>query len=104
MRPGPIGSTAISRPMPLVVRKAPSALPRSTTLVSPVTTWTAQSVAAAATEARMRRSSASSSPSSRIRPRLRAQGRAPAMARSLQVPTTARRPMSPPGNSRGFTT
>ena len=82
----------------------PSALPRSTTLVSPVTIVSSQARAAAAIEATRRRSSSRGSPSSRIIATLRCRGRAPAIARSLAVPITARLPMSPPGNSSGCTT
>ena len=104
MAPGPIGEGLSIRPMPLVVRNSRSALPRSTTLVSPVTIATPQARAAWAMEATIRRRQASSSPSSRIQATLICWGRAPAMARSLAVPVMASWPMSPPGNSRGCTT
>src|SRR5262250_682766 len=91
-------------PTPLVVMKQPSALPRSTTLVSPVTRRTPAFLAAALIESTMRASSASGNPSSRMKAALRYRGRAPAMARSFTVPLTASTPMSPPGKKSGVTT
>ena len=43
-------------------------------------------------------------PSSIIKEAARAIGRAPAVSRSVTVPATASRPMSPPGKNRGSTT
>ena len=54
---------------------------------------------------RPRRAGRSASrPSSRISARLSASGRAPAIARSLTVPLTARSPIEPPGKRSGLTT
>ena len=75
----------------------PSPLPRSTTLVSPVTIGTPASAQAAAIDATMRRRSSIGKPSSSTKPALRASGSAPHIARSLTVPCTASEPMSPPG-------
>ncbi len=66
----------------------PSALPRSTTLVSPVTIFTPASRAASPMLCAMRWRSASGKPSSRMKLAERCRGRAPAMARSLIVPCT----------------
>jgi hypothetical protein len=63
----PSGTT----PIPVVVMKTPSPLPFSTTLVSPVTTGTPASRAAAAMEATMRSRSARGKPSSRMKPAVR---------------------------------
>ena len=78
--------------------------PRSTTLVSPATICTPASRAAVATDCMMASRSLTRSPSSRIKPSVRYSGVAPCMARSLTVPQTARRPMSPPGKNSGRTT
>ena len=51
-----------------------------------------------------RRSSAIAKPSSMTKAAASASGRAAAVARSLTVPATARRPMSPPGKRSGCTT
>src|SRR6266850_2829717 len=93
-----------TRPTPLVVMKHPSALPRSTTLVSPVTSRTPAVFAAAPIDSTIRPRSASGKPSSRMKAALRYRGRAPAIARSLTVPLTASIPMSPPGKKSGVTT
>src|SRR5665213_1241316 len=90
--------------MPAVLMKMPSALPRSTTLRSPVTMRTPALRAASRIDATIRPSKAVSSPSSSTKPALRQVGRAPHMARSLTVPLIASRPMSPPGNTSGLTT
>ena len=60
-----------TQPMPAVLMKMPSPLPRSTTLVSPVTIRTPASRAASAIEATTRRSVSIGSPSSRMKPALR---------------------------------
>ena len=91
-------------PMPAVLMNSRSALPCGTTLVSPVTTATPAASEQRPTEAITRSSSASGNPSSMIRARLKAIGRAPRMHRSLMVPCTARAPMSPPGKKSGSTT
>ena len=84
--------------------KSPSAAPRSTTLVSPVTMGTSASRAVAAMLAQTARSSSSAKPSSMTKAAASASGRAAAVARSLTVPATERRPMSPPGKRSGCTT
>ena len=84
--------------------KRPSQAPRSTTLVSPVTISTPASAAVAAIDAHNERSSASEKPSSMMKAAASARGRAAAVARSLTVPATARRPMSPPVKRSGRTT
>ncbi len=102
-----VGSTrtpAGTRPTPDVLMKIPSPLPRSTTLVSPVTIGTSAAFAVSAMERTTRCSTSMLSPSSRIKPALRYSGLAPHMARSLIVPFTARLPMSPPGKNSGRTT
>ena len=91
-------------PMPLVLMKHPSALPRCTTLVSPVTIWVPAAPAAPAMAATMRRSSANEKPSSMMKPAERAKGSAAQAARSLTVPFTARSPIHPPGKKSGETT
>ena len=90
--------------MPAVFTNRPSAAPRPTTLVSPVTTFTPARSAARATDSVMERSSENGSPSSMMKASDRATGVAPIMARSLTVPLTASSPMSPPGNASGLTT
>ena len=82
----------------------PSAAPRSTTLVSPVTTGTPARVAASAMSATTSRRTSIGMPSSSTKAAEMAIGRAPIMARSLIVPCTARWPAEPPGKRRGFTT
>ena len=67
----PSGPRARTTPTPLVCTKTPSPLPRSTTLVSPVTITTFAARAAAAMDATTRRRSATANPSSRMSPRLR---------------------------------
>ncbi len=96
-------ATTIS-PTPVVVMKSPSAAPRSTTLVSPVTIGTPASRAVAAMLAQTARSSSRAKPSSMTKAAASASGRAAAVARSLTVPATERRPMSPPGKVSGCTT
>ena len=66
--------------------KSPSAAPRGTTFVSPVTTATPAFFAAAASERTIRSSSSIGNPSSRMKPALRASGLPPHIARSLTVP------------------
>ena len=92
------------RPTPDVVTKSPSALPRSTTLVSPATTATPAFSAARAIDRAIRRRSAIGKPSSITNAALNQSGSAPATARSLTVPLTASSPMSPPGKNSGLTT
>ena len=94
----------VSRPTPEVLIYTPWPWPRSTTLVSPVTTDTPQAAAVSAMEATMAFRSAMGRPSSRMRARLRYFGVPPHMARSLTVPHTASLPMSPPGKKMGSTT
>ena len=96
-------ATTIS-PTPVVVMKRPSAAPRSTTLVSPVTMGTPASRAVAAMLAQTARRSSRAKPSSMTKAAASASGRAAAVARSFTVPATDRRPMSPPGNVSGCTT
>jgi hypothetical protein len=96
----PSGTT----PTPVVVMNTPSPLPRSTTLVSPVTMGTPAARAAAAIESTMRFRSASGNPSSRMKPAESHNGRAPLVATSLIVPCTDRLPISPPGKNSGETT
>src|SRR4051794_1136282 len=92
------------RPMPVVHTYMPSAWPRSTTFVSPVTTWTPAACAAAAIAATSKRRSSEDRPSSRISASDSASGFAPAIARSLTVPLTASSPIEPPGKRSGLTT
>ncbi len=91
-------------PMPAVLMNSLSAAPRSTTLVSPVTTRTPANAAARRMLATTRRSDATGKPSSITTAHDRYSGRAPPMARSLTVPATASVPMSPPGKNSGSTT
>ena len=103
--PGGAEGRHAARPTPAVVTKRPSALPRSTTLVSPATTATpAASRPRAPSTRAMRRRSSSGKPSSITNPALSQSGSAPATARSLTVPLTASSPMSPPGKKSGLTT
>ncbi len=105
--PGRTGANARSsgmRPTPAVVTKRPSAAPRGTTLVSPVTTRTPAASAASAMSATIARSSAIGKPSSSTNAAESQRGTAPAMARSFTVPCTARWPIEPPGKRRGCTT
>ena len=92
------------RPTPAVVTKRPSALPRSTTFVSPATTGTPACSAARAIDWAIRRRSSSGKPSSITKAAESHSGSAPATARSLTVPFTASSPMSPPGKKSGLTT
>ena len=93
-----------SRPMPEVLTNRPSAEPRPTTLVSPVTMWTSARAAARRADSMTRPSWLSGRPSSMMNASDRTSGRAPPMARSLTVPLTASSPMSPPGKNSGVTT
>ena len=90
--------------MPAVVMKIPSPLPRSTTLVSPVTMDTPASRAASRMDTTTDSRSAIGSPSSRMNAALSDSGRAPHIARSFTVPLTARSPIVPPGKKSGCTT
>ena len=90
-------------PIPLVFMNNPSAAAFSTTLVSPVTILTPADLAV---EFRLRMIVCSSSvekPSCMTIAHDRAMGVAPMTDRSLTVPATARRPMSPPGKNSGLT-
>src|SRR5207253_1009356 len=91
-------------PTAVVEMKTWSPLPRSTTLVSPVTSCTSHSAQAARIEATIRRRSSSGSPSSRMKAAAMNWGRAPPTARSLTLPVIASFPMSPPGKKIGLTT
>jgi hypothetical protein len=90
--------------MPAVQMYMPSAAPRSTTLVSPPTISTSAVSAAAASASTSALRSSAARPSSRISDSVSACGRAPATARSLTVPFTARSPIEPPGKRSGLTT
>ena len=81
-----------------------SALPFSTTFVSPVTTAAPSAAAAPCSDSTTLRSTDSGKPSSMMKPALRNKAFAPPIARSLSVPCTASDPMSPPGKNSGFTT
>ena len=81
-----------------------SAAPRSTTLVSPATISTPAASAAVAIASTSAFNVCASRPSSRISETVSANGRAPAMARSLAVPLTASSPIEPPGKRSGLTT
>ena len=82
----------------------PSAAPRSTTFVSPVTTSTPAAAAASAMSATIARSVSIGNPSSSTNAAESASGRAPIMARSFTVPCTARCPTDAAGNCSGWTT
>ena len=96
----PAGTT----PTPAVVMYIPSAAPRSTTFVSPVTTGIPAKAAASAMSATTSRRTSIDMPSSSTKAAEMAIGRAPIIARSLIVPWMARWPTEPPENRRGFTT
>jgi hypothetical protein len=68
---GSIAAGATIRPTPAVLMNMPSALPRSTTLVSPVTSRTRAVAAASRIDIAIRRKVVIGSPSSRIKPTLR---------------------------------
>src|SRR3989338_967661 len=91
-------------PTPVVLMNIPSALPFSTTLVSPVTTITSASLQALEIDLTILAKSAIRNPSSIMKERLSISGLAPHIARSFTVPCTDRLPMSPPGKNMGFTT
>jgi hypothetical protein len=91
-------------PMPEVLIAIPSSDPCSRTFVSPVTRAAPLSLRAASIDATIRSRTGISKPSSMSIPQERAIGRAPIIARSLTVPQTAMRPISPPGKKSGFTT
>src|SRR5215471_863076 len=93
-----------TNPIPVVLMYSPSALPFSTTFVSPVTICTPALSAAACIDATTRRNTSNGKPSSRMNATLIHSGRAAPIARSLIVPCTARDPMSPPLKNSGFTT
>src|SRR3954451_9270500 len=105
--PGRAGANAARgsrRPMPVVQTYMPSAWPRSTPLVSPVTTSTPAAPAAVAIASTSKRGSSADRPSSRISASDSASGFAPAIASSLTVPLTANSPIEPPGKRSGLTT
>ena len=93
-----------NEPTPVVVMYMPSALPCSTTLVSPPTIVTPARRAASA----MARTSASrisvGNPASSTKVTTMDLGLAPDTARSFTVPLIASSPMEPPGKRKGFTT
>ena len=95
---------SFSQPMPVVVIKTPSALPRSTTLVSPATTGTPAAREAAPMDRTIFSNNATSKPSSMMNPAVSDSGSAPMTATSLTVPCTANWPISPPGKNKGVTT
>ena len=101
---GSITTPSSKTPIPVVLMKIPSPLPRSTTFVSPVTMRTPDSSAAARMAVTMVQSCSIGNPSSRMNPTERARGVAPHMARSFTVPWTARDPMLPPGKKGGSMT
>ena len=103
-RAPPSSTPSGNTPTPVVVMKMPSPLPRSTTLVSPVTTGTPAALAACAIDSTIRARSPNAKPSSRIKPAARYSGVAPITATSLSVPCTDRQPISPPGKNSGDTT
>jgi hypothetical protein len=78
--------------------------PFGTTLVSPVTICTPAVLDASAIERATLRKSSTFTPSSTITGHDKYSGMAPPTTRSLTVPKTASRPMSPPGKNRGSTT
>ena len=99
------GTTRSVRPTPVVLRTMPSISPRPITLVSPVTIAAPASRQVSRIEAWMRSRSARGKPSSMTAAQVRASTSvAPIIARSLTVPETERRPMSPPGKKMGWTT
>src|SRR3954467_896478 len=93
-----------SRPRPAVQMYMSSAWPRSTTFVSPATTSTPASRAAAARASTSPRRTSAGRPSSSTSDTVIATGRAPATARSFTVPFTASSPIDPPGKRIGRTT
>src|SRR5574342_1413925 len=98
-------TTRSARATPAVLRTMPSSSPLPITLVSPATTGAPASRLAARIESRMRRRSGRGNPSSITTAQVSPSGSvAPIMARSLTVPDTASRPMSPPGKKMGWTT
>ena len=103
IRSNPSDAPGNIAPTPEVLMTIPSSAPRGRTFVSPVTISTPASRAARPAEANTRSSSAIWSPSCSTSDRLSATGLAPLTARSLIVPQTASLPMSPPGNSSGWT-
>src|SRR5689334_7875005 len=101
---GPRRSRASTSPSPAVVMYIPSALPCSTTLVSPPTTATPARRAAAAMARVSVSSTSAESPASRMSETRSATGCAPETARSFSVPFTASSPIDPPGKRSGCTT
>ncbi len=101
---GASGTSCSRTPTPVVTTYIESHFPRSTTLVSPVTTGTPAARAASAMAVTSARRTSAGSPSSSTRATDRASGRAPDTARSLTVPLTASSPIEPPGNRIGRTT
>ncbi len=91
-------------PMPVVLMNILSPLPRSTTLVSPVTTCTPAAAQACLMLTSTSQNSCIDSPSSKMKLRERYWGMAPHIARSFTVPLTASSPMDPPGKKMGETT
>src|SRR5262249_24704126 len=87
-----------------VVMYSPSALPCSTTFVSPPTIGTPARRAAAPAASSSARRTAVGVPASTMRLQRSARGTAPATARSFTVPLTARSPIEPPGKRSGRTT
>lgn len=67
-RPGAGVKSGVTSPIPVVLMKIPSALPRSTTFVSPVTSKTPAARAAPPIERTMRSSRSNDSPSSSTKP------------------------------------
>ncbi|MBA7575911.1 hypothetical protein ES708_17747 [subsurface metagenome] len=90
--------------MPDVFIKILSALPFSTTLVSPVTIFKPISSRTFFVENNIFLKSETGKPSSRINERLIAAGVHPVVTRSFTVPHMLSFPISPPGKNIGFTT
>ena len=82
----------------------PSAMPCSTTFVSPPTIGTPALRAAIAIASISLSSALAGNPASRINVAISASGRAAETARSLTVPFTASSPIEPPGKRSGLTT
>ena len=99
-----ISTPLINSPMPAVLIKIPSACPRPTTLVSPVTIKISASRAVFAIESTIFFKFSRSKPSSIIIPTEIYLGIAPVTAKSLTVPQIESLPMSPPRKKIGRTT
>src|SRR5665647_370563 len=93
-----------TKPIPAVLIMIPSSAPFSTTFVSPVTIAASTSWVASSIDATILRKSLIENPSSITIALVRASGAAPIIARSLTVPETESRPISPPGKKIGLTT